>query len=301
MFLLNERPDWKKEGNDWPNREASAFVEAAGLTWHVQRMGEGPTALLLHGTGASTHSWRGLAPLLGKDFDVFAPDLPGHGFTEAPTFAQLTLPRMARLVSGLLAELSARPQIVIGHSAGAAIAIQTCLDHLIDPKVIVSLNGALLPFRGSAGHVFPFMAKVLFLNPLTPRVFAMGASDRRRVGRLIESTGSQIDPDGLEQYARLFSNPSHVAGALGMMANWDLPELRRTLHRLKTPLVLIAGDEDKAVPPADAYEVKARATHAEVVKLRSLGHLAHEEDPGLVAELVRDIAHRHGIEANAGA
>ena len=38
---------WSRDGGDWPNREASAFVEAAGIRWHVQRMGEGPTLLLL--------------------------------------------------------------------------------------------------------------------------------------------------------------------------------------------------------------------------------------------------------------
>ena len=295
MFLLNERPDWEKDGRDWPNRDSSAFIKVAGLIWHVQRMGDGPTALLLHGTGASTHSWRGLAPLLAEEFDVIAPDLPGHGFTQAPTFAQLTLPRMARLLRGLLADVDVKPDVVIGHSAGAAIAIQMCLSNLIEPKVIISLNGAILPFRGSAGHVFPLMAKMLFLNPLVPRVFAMGASDRRRVERLIEGTGSRIDNDGLEHYARLFGNPSHVAGTLGMMANWDLPELQRVLHRLQTPLVLVAGDEDKAVPPSDAFEVKALAKHAEVVKLRGLGHLAHEEDPGQIAELVREIAEQRGV------
>ena len=301
MFLLNERPDWETDGHDWPNRDASDFVKVAGLTWHVQRMGQGPIALLLHGTGASTHSWRGLAPRLAEAFDVIAPDLPGHGFTQAPTFAQLSLPRMARLVTGLLSELKVAPDIVIGHSAGAAIAVQMCLSNLIAPKLIISLNGAILPFRGSAGHVFPLMAKMLFLNPFVPRVFAMHASDRRRVERLIEGTGSRIDGAGVEQYARLFGNPSHVAGTLGMMANWDLPELKRTLHRLKTPLVLVAGDEDKAVPPSDAFEVKALAKHAEVVKLRGLGHLAHEEEPEKTADLVCGIAHKHGVGASVGA
>ena len=56
--------DWATDGADWPNREASRFVEAAGLRWHVQVMGAGPVLLLLHGTGASTHSWRDVMPKL---------------------------------------------------------------------------------------------------------------------------------------------------------------------------------------------------------------------------------------------
>ncbi|NBQ74895.1 MAG: alpha/beta hydrolase, partial [Acetobacteraceae bacterium] len=64
MALQGETPSWEKDGRDWPNRTASRFVEAGGLNWHVQLMGQGPCLLLLHGTAAATHSWRDLAPLL---------------------------------------------------------------------------------------------------------------------------------------------------------------------------------------------------------------------------------------------
>ena len=93
---MSDRRGWQREGRDWPNREASRFVRAAGLMWHVQIMGAGPVLLLAHGTGAATHSWRALAPLLAQHFTIVAPDLPGHGFTEAPGTARLSLPGMAR-------------------------------------------------------------------------------------------------------------------------------------------------------------------------------------------------------------
>ncbi|MDU3043759.1 MAG: alpha/beta hydrolase, partial [Bradyrhizobium sp.] len=63
---MSDKPNWSVDGKDWPNRAASRFVDAAGLRWHVQMMGEGPVALLAHGTGAATHSWRDLAPLLAR-------------------------------------------------------------------------------------------------------------------------------------------------------------------------------------------------------------------------------------------
>jgi len=86
---MSDRLIWERDGRDWPNRSASRFVSAAGLRWHVQQFGTGPVALLVHGTGASTHSWRGLAPILAESFSVVAPDLPGHGFTEAPAADRL--------------------------------------------------------------------------------------------------------------------------------------------------------------------------------------------------------------------
>src|SRR5689334_1861175 len=123
---------WNRDGRDWPHREASRFIEAAGLRWHVQIMGQGPVALLLHGTGASTHSFRDLAPLLARHFTVVIPDLPGHGFTATPeTSAGFTLPQVSSGVAALLTTLGLRPVIALGHSAGAAIAIRMALDGLI--------------------------------------------------------------------------------------------------------------------------------------------------------------------------
>ncbi len=95
------KPAWDREGQTWPNRHASRFVRAGGLRWHVQVMGAGPTLLLLHGAGAATHSYRDLAPLLAQDFTVICPDLPGHGFTETPPAAGLSLPGMVRSLDAL--------------------------------------------------------------------------------------------------------------------------------------------------------------------------------------------------------
>ncbi len=233
-----DRLYFARDGADWPNSDASAFVDAGGLRWHVQRMGSGPELFMIHGTGASTHSWEGLAPLLASRFHVTAPDLPGHGFTSSKTAPDLSLPGMARSVAALLASLDCEPQVVVGHSAGAAILARLCLDGTITPKLFVSLNGAFLPFEGAARYFFPSMAKLLFLNPLAPRLFAW-AADEVTVANLLRGTGSKIGRRGVELYRRLLRNPAHVAGALGMMANWDLIDLRQELPNLKPKVLLI--------------------------------------------------------------
>lgn len=283
---MADRLVWEKDGRDWPNGHASRFVEAAGFRWHVQVMGHGPAILLAHGTGASTHSWRDLAPLLAKHFTVIAPDLPGHGFTDAPLAGGLTLPGMAGALRSLMETMKVSPVLAVGHSAGAAILVRMCLDGAIRPDAIISLNGALMPFRGVASKVFSPMAKLLFINPLVPRIFAWRAGGVSSVERLIESTGSAIDAEGVELYARLFRSPAHVAGALGMMANWDLMPLIRDLPQLKTPLILVAGGADKAIPADDAFRVRDMTKAATVAYLRGLGHLAHEEQPEQIAEII---------------
>ncbi|SDA10842.1 magnesium chelatase accessory protein [Methylobacterium sp. UNC378MF] len=283
-----DRPDWAVEGRDWPHREASRFVEAAGRRWHVQEFGspDAPALLLLHGTGAANHSWRGLAPLLARDFRVIAPDLPGHGFTDPLPDADLSLPGMARAVAGLVAALDRPPVLAAGHSAGAAVLARMCLDGTIAPRLLAAFNGALAPLPGAASLLFPSMARLLFLNPFTPRIFAWTA-DRSAAKRLIEGTGSRLDPEGVDLYRRLFARAGHVRGALGMMANWDLAGLHRALPGLATRTLLIVGGDDKAILPDTAFALRDRLPDARVRLIRGLGHLAHEEAPERVAEVLR--------------
>ncbi|KAB1074816.1 alpha/beta fold hydrolase BchO [Methylobacterium planeticum] len=296
MFSRAEdRPLWEREGSDWPNRAASRFVEASGLRWHVQVMGasDAPALVLVHGTGAATHSWRGLMPRLAERFRVVAPDLPGHGFTDPLPERRLSLPGMAAALGDLLRHLGCAPQVATGHSAGAAILARLSLDGGIEPRLLVALNGALKPFPGMAGILFPSMARVLFLNPVTPRLFAWSA-DRTSVERLIAGTGSSLDRTGLDLYRRLFRRTGHITGALGMMANWNLDALDRDLPGLRTRTLLIVGANDKAILPDTAFAVRDRLPDARVERMRGLGHLAHEEAPERVAGLILDEAEAAG-------
>lgn len=294
-----ERPDWTIDGRDWPNRQWSRFVEAGGLRWHVQEAGRGPDLLLLHGTGASTHSFRDLLPKLAERFRVVAPDLPGHGFTAMPDAGGLSLKGMARRLQSLCAALSLSPQIAAGHSAGAALLVALAVDRQIAPRAIVALNGALRPIEGVA--LLSPLAKLLFLNPLAPRLFAWRGTSENAVRRLLEGTGSRLDATGIELYRRLFSKPGHVAGTLGMMANWEPGWLGSRLRDLDAALFLVTGANDRAIAPADAPKLAARVSRARVVALPFGGHLLHEEEPARTAEIIIEAALETGVLSSGGA
>jgi magnesium chelatase accessory protein len=256
----------------------------------VQVAGEGPVLLLLHGTGASTHSWRDLLPLLARDYRVIAPDLPGHGFTEAPAPGALSLPGMAKLIGALVAELGEKPMDAVGHSAGCALLIRMALDGAIHPHAIIGLNAALRPFGGGAGRVFSSLARLFALNPFVPRFFAWQANDMGAIRRLMEGTGSQVDVRGLELYRRLFRSRDHVQSTITMMANWDLQPLNEDLGRLNSSLHLIVAEHDKAISPEDARQLKRKHPVIHLHWLKEGGHLVHEEHPLEVAALIHDIA-----------
>ncbi len=291
---MSGAPDWARDGADWPNRQHSRFVQAGGVRWHVQVMGHGPVLLLLHGTGAATHSWRDLAPLLARRFTVVAPDLPGHGFSSLPSGPGLSLPGMAAAVAALLGALQLAPALAAGHSAGAAVLTRMALDGTIAPRSLIALNGALLPLEGAAGHLFSPLARLLVGFAAVPALLAWVAADPAVVDRVLDGTGSRLDARGRALYARLLRRPRHIGATLGMMANWQLERLARQLPKLPVPLLLVVGALDRTVPPGEARRVQAMVPGARRLALPGLGHLAHEERPAAVAALIEAEFPAHG-------
>ena len=283
--------DWNREGLIWPHRDASTFVQAGSARWHVQRMGPeskkgGKPLLLLHGTGASVHSWRDLMPLLARSYDVIAIDLPRHAFTTGHNAYAMSLPAMAGEIAGLMQTLDVTPAAIIGHSAGAALALQMGLDHGFTGP-IVGLNSALRPFPGPFAQIFPAVAKALFINPLVPRIFASTVDLTGGAGRFVwRSTHSRISAEGLACYRTLLKHSGHAGGALAMMANWDLPGLRLRMGSAANPVLMIHGTSDPAIPLSWAREAQGWLPNAELEVLAGLGHLAHEEAPEKVAALI---------------
>lgn len=284
------KPRWETDGARWPHREASEFVSAGGVVWHVQRYGQGPVIFFLHGAGAASHSWAGLGEALKDAFTIISVDLPGHGFTSSPRAALMSLPGMARAAGALLKAMRAAPDLIVGHSAGAAIMIEMLAGGLADPRAALSINGALAPFGGPAAFLFPAMAKMLALNPFVPSLFAHGAARRERTVALIEGTGSKVSEPMIDCYAMLFNRSGHVAGALKMMANWNVEGLQRKIGLVQAPIFFAAGDNDRAVPASLAAEAARLAPKGAFRAFKGLGHLAHEENPAAFAQLIREIA-----------
>ena len=206
----------------------------------------------------------------------------------------LSLDGMTAALKALLRTLGIAPGVIVGHSAGAAIAVKLSLTGPLDAggadpaasPTIIGINAALEPFQGAAGYIFPVLARLLFLNPFAVRAFSARAARPMAVERLITQTGSHIDFAGIALYRKLLQCPGHVAGALGMMARWDLEPLHRDLPKLAGPLILIAGAGDAAVPARVSEAAADRVAGARTVLLPRLGHLAHEEDPQSVAHII---------------
>ncbi len=277
--------DWARDLPDWPHASASRRVRHRPHEWHIQEWGSGPTLLLLHGAGASTHTWRALIPRLSQDHHVIALDLPGHGFTRAGNISRLGLAKTAEDIAALCASESWQPQALISHSAGTAVALDLA-SRLPGAPAVIGLNAALDRFEGMAGWLFPMLAKLLALNPLTAIAFSAGGARPGRARNVIRATGSTLSEEGLAYYSRLLADRAHVDGTLQMMSRWSTDALLDRLPEIKNDVLLITGDRDTAVSPEVSDRAAALLPDAERIGLDGLGHLAHEEDPDRLCDIM---------------
>ena len=269
---------------DWPLSEHSRQILCRPHRWHVQETGTGPLILLIHGAGGATQSFRHLFPLLAQTHRVIAIDLPGQGLTQMGARQRCSLDFMAEDILTLCHAENWTPAIIVGHSAGGAIALRLW-ELGLRPDQIVLINAALSNFKGVAGFLFPIMAKALAATPFSASIVT-ATSSRSTVQGLIKGTGSMLDDLGVSLYHRLITDRGHIDGTLTMMAQWSLDGLLARLPQITANVHLITGLNDKAVPPAVSRDAAKMLPHARLTELPGLGHLAHEENAALIADLI---------------
>ena len=272
---------------DWPNRDCSRRVQAAGLDWHVQLGGEGPLLVLLHGTGSSTHSWAPMWRLLTPHARVLAMDLPGHGFTRGADYERLDLANIAQQLDVLLEVLElGAPAVVAGHSAGFPLALRWSLLGRHRAGGLVGYAPSLVP---------PPPAYALFLGPLinplatsgpVASLLAATIGPSGMVDRLLDSTASILTETQRRHYRSLFSESAHVRGAMNFMAASDLPVLLEDASGLAQPMSLVVGDLDAWVPPDQLMQVIRRYLPQAQVDRWNAGHLMHEIEPERAAGVI---------------
>jgi magnesium chelatase accessory protein len=287
--LLQPWPDMTPAAlpSDWPFKAQSSLVSTGRQRFWTIDTGpkDAPTLLLLHGTGASGHSFARTIPGLAQSYRVITPDLPGHGCS--PGFSgRLGLDAMAQDLWTLCDTLQVQPQAIIGHSAGAAIGLR--MAELRPVPQVIGLNAALGEFDGAAAFLFPIIAKGLATLPFASSAITAFFGRPGTVERILTGTGSPLDPAGRAMYLRLVRDPDHVTGALGMMADWRLQGLLSRLPQTKTQVTLIASDGDRAVLAQVSIDAAKRIPGARLHLLPKLGHLAHEETEDGLSALILD-------------
>jgi pimeloyl-ACP methyl ester carboxylesterase len=250
----------------------------------VERWGLGePTVVLVHGFGASNHSWRHWIPHLSRNHTVHAVELMGFGAAAAPPGGDYSPQAQAGHLVELLRRLSGPPPVLVGHSLGGCIVLLASL-RLADEGGAVPLAGLVVmsspvfpqklpPFLALART--PGIGELLLAAP--PPRWALRAGIRGIVERKETVTREQVD--GYRTPLLQRSRRRAILRAARQIRPEEADEMATRYPEITLPTLVLWGAADPVVPPAFAPRLEEAIPRARRVMLPGVGHLPAEEAP----------------------
>jgi pimeloyl-ACP methyl ester carboxylesterase len=290
-LLLRPRDvEWASNRDVVFNAEYSRFAEVDGVNVHYQEAGESnaPPLVLIHGFASSNLVWsKVLLPLAESGFRVIAPDLLGYGYSGKPRDLEYTIASQAKMVIGLLKELSIPRVILVGSSYGGAVAATIALDHpeLIEKLVLV---GAVTNNRPTRYMLMRLFGSPIIGDILSPLVVGSRRLLRMRMKRVYDRHAWELDERRVQaRHLPLATRGTHRA-IIRTVRRWDAERISREAHLLKPPTLIVWGDTDREVPLTDGERLQQEIPDSRLFVFRECGHLPHEEYPAEFTTLVAE-------------
>lgn len=274
----------------WGRRE---LVEVGGVRIHVETAGpaQGATLVCLHGFASGTFTWAGIAEALAGDVRLVAWDRPPFGRSDRPPprsgaddpyGVPAELARTAALVEMLAGQA---PVVLVGHSAGALVAVQAALAGSVRASGLVLLAPAVDGGPPALVHRLAGLPGSGLVAASLLRVALLGATGflRRSVQHptpLTEATAAET--------GRTLRRPGTAEALWHLTTTWEPPAVLDRLTEIALPAAVVAGIDDRIVP-VDAQRTVAEALGADLHIVEGAGHAPHEQQPAVVADVIRTL------------
>ncbi|NYT43880.1 alpha/beta hydrolase [Alcaligenaceae bacterium] len=260
----------------------AAYADIGGIRTRYLYAGAGPAVFLLHGIGFSADCFIHNIDVLAKSFSVYAVDLLGHGFTDAPDYEGV-VPQiaMARHIAALADQLGLASYSIVGSSFGAHVAAHVYLENVscVDKLVLVG--------SGSVFHSGEEQRKTLIgslANGKKAMIEASIDSCRKRLENIVFSPScvpSELLWIQVTIYAEQDRVSTYEAAIKGSVQAMDAPGARvlGQLETIKCPSLVIVGRNDIRADWTSHVDGAARMPAAEVSIYESCGHFPFLEYP----------------------
>lgn len=297
----------------------SEWIELDGVPIHYRQSGSQlaeTTFILLHGFGASTFSFERQLELLVTHGRVIAYDRPGFGLSARPMPGYWTgdnpygLEANAHRVIRLMDALEIRHAVLIGHSAGAEVAVAAAA--LYPDRVSGLVLEAPAVYSGSA---VPEWAKWLMRTPQARRIGPRLVRWQlvRNGDDLIRSAYADpdaVDAETLEGYRLPLQAPGWDRALWEFSAAPETLSAEELLAEIRMPTLVLTGVEDTWVDSEESLRAYKRITRPKLapgdidatvpgrfVEVDGAGHLPHEEQPVIFAQEVIRFLEEMGVDA----
>jgi len=262
----------------------SDFIDVKGQLVHLRDVGprnDPLPVLLLHGTGASLHTWEGWTAVLGKTRRVIAFDLPAFGLTGpfGGSYARDDYrgDTYARFVLDVMDTLGVQRAVIGGNSLGGEVAWRavSLAPERFERLVLVDATG-----YDFAPHDIPLGFRVAAL-PVLGRI-GEHLLPRALIAQSVASVygdPSKVTEALVDRYFELMLRDGNRR-ALGLRLRQLEPGAQaERIKALNLPTLVLWGGRDRLVPPALGQRFAADIRGARLMLFDDLGHVPQEEDP----------------------
>ena len=260
--------------------EHSRFVEVDGLRVHYRDQGSGPTLVLLHGTGASLHTWDGWVAELQDSFRVIRMDLPAFGLTGPGVDRDYRISAYVDFLQAFSEALELDHFALAGNSLGGHIAWRYALEYPEQVNTMVLVAPSAYPPSDMPRAIR--LARTPVLNQLVRHVL----TPQRIRDSLEEVYGdpAQVDEELVTRYYELTLRPGNRQAFIDR-ARTEMTWRHNELGEIDTPTLIIWGGRDIWIPPVNGEQMVRDMPHARLYTFPELGHVPMEEDPARTASL----------------
>ncbi|MBP6764272.1 MAG: alpha/beta fold hydrolase [Rubrivivax sp.] len=255
------------------------FVQVDGLRLHLRDSGprDAPAVILLHGFGASLHTWEPWAQALSPHYRVIRYDLPGSGLTGPDPGADYSDTRNLHVLLSLMDHLGLQRATLVGHSMGGRLAwrMAAANPQRVAGLVLVAPDGFASPgFEYGKPPEVP--AVLQLMRVVLPRaLLRMNLAPAYAKPELLSD-------DTVARYHDLLRAPGARQAMLQRMGQIVLHDPAPLLAHIQAPTLLMWGELDAMIPVANAQDylrALPAVTGARLVSLPGVGHLPQEEAP----------------------
>ena len=235
--------------------------------------GERPPLVLLHGTGASLHTWDGWVDELKSDHRVVRMDLPGFGLTGPDPEGRYGPDDDIAFLDAFFDVLELDRVALAGNSLGGGIALRYSLARQERVSRLILIDSSGLPHDPIAMLdlvTVPLVGRVL--QWLAPRAATRGTLEK------VYADDSRIDDEVVTRYHALSRREGNRA-ALRARRRAVRRSLENQLSDLKTPTLILWGEQDPWIPEANASAFNKAIAGSKLIVYPDLGHVPMEEDP----------------------